>query len=90
MFNPEQKAFFPSKFKEKKTQTLIFLVGGKGHMAHACGILVPWPGIEHRPWQWKCGVLTTGLPGNSQNPNLLFLQKFNFDIDSIVLLIKIQ
>ena len=31
----------------------------------ACGILVPWPGIELRPWQWKLRVLTTGFPGNS-------------------------
>ena len=30
----------------------------------ACGILAPWPGIEPGP-QWKHGVLTTGLPGNS-------------------------
>ena len=30
----------------------------------ACGILVPWPGIEPRPWQWKHRVLTSGLPGN--------------------------
>ena len=28
-------------------------------------ILVPWPGIKPRPQQWKCWVLTTGLPGNS-------------------------
>ena len=30
-----------------------------------CGILVPWPGIEHTPppLQWKQGLLTTGLPG---------------------------
>ena len=30
----------------------------------AFGILVPWPGIEPRSWQWKCWVLTTGPPGN--------------------------
>ena len=35
------------------------------HWLMACGILVPWPGIEPRPWQWKCQVLTTGLPRNS-------------------------
>ena len=29
-------------------------------------ILVPPPGIEPRLWQWKRGVLTTGLSGNSQ------------------------
>ena len=36
----------------------------------ACGILVPWPGIEQRPWQWKCRVLITGPPGNS--PKITF------------------
>ena len=29
-------------------------------------ILVPWPGIEPVPLQWKCGVLPTGWPGKSQ------------------------
>ena len=33
-------------------------------LCKACGILVPWPGIES-PLHWKCGVLTTGLPGKS-------------------------
>ena len=33
----------------------------------ACGILVPWLGIELRLQQWKSSrVWTTGLPGNSQ------------------------
>ena len=32
----------------------------------ACGILVPWPGIEPGPWQWQSRVQTTGPPGNSQ------------------------
>ena len=36
----------------------------------ACGILVPWPGIEPWPWQWKCRVLTTGPPGNSWSQTL--------------------
>ena len=31
----------------------------------ACSILVPWPGIEPLPWQWKCWVLNIWLPGNS-------------------------
>ena len=37
--------------------------GGPQYMA--CGISVPRPGIELRPWQWKCWILTTGPPGNS-------------------------
>ena len=32
----------------------------------AGGILVPWPGIESMPPEWKCRVLTTGLPGKIQ------------------------
>ena len=31
----------------------------------ACEILVPGPGVEPGPWQWKHRVLTTGLPRNS-------------------------
>ena len=31
----------------------------------ACRISVPWPGIEPGPQQWKPGILTTRLPGNS-------------------------
>ena len=40
----------------------IFLILAIGCMA--CGILVPQPEIELRPWQWKHWVLTIGLPGN--------------------------
>ena len=40
-----------------------------------CGILVPWPGIEPGPQQWKHWVLTTGPPGNS--PNRPFLKRKN-------------
>ena len=32
----------------------------------ACGILVPWPGIEPPPPALEGEVLTTGLPGKSQ------------------------
>ena len=34
-------------------------------MVHV-GILVPDQGLNLCPLQWKCGVLTTGLPGKSQ------------------------
>ena len=37
----------------------------------ACRILVPWPGIEPGPWQWKPQVLTTGPPGNSLQLRIL-------------------
>ena len=30
--------------------------------------LVPWPGIEPGPRQWKCGILTTRPRGNSFRP----------------------
>ena len=33
----------------------------------ACKILVPWPGIEPGPWQWKCWVLITRPSGNFQD-----------------------
>ena len=33
--------------------------------AAACGIFVPWPGIELVPLHWQHGVLTTGPPGKS-------------------------
>ena len=39
------------------TVQLIFGEGG----------CVPQSGIESRPWQWKCWVLTTGPAGNSLN-----------------------
>ena len=32
----------------------------------ACRILVPRPGIEPWPWQWKHQILAAGPPGNSQ------------------------
>ena len=36
-----------------------------GHANHTgCRILVPWPGIGPRAWQWKCWVLTTGPTGS--------------------------
>ena len=37
----------------------------------ACVILVPWPGLNPHPCQWKQGVLTTGPPGNSPMPFLI-------------------
>ena len=37
----------------------------------ACGIVVPQPGIEPGPQQWKRQVLTTRLPGNSHEPQFL-------------------
>ena len=30
------------------------------------GSQFPDQGLNLHPWQWNCGVLTTGLPGNSQ------------------------
>ena len=41
----------------------LFLIWGMH--CEACGILVPWPGMNPRPLQWKHGVFTTGPPGNS-------------------------
>ena len=39
----------------------------------ACRILVPWPGIEPKPWQWKLQGLTIRQPGNS--PNFFHIKK---------------
>ena len=43
----------------------------------ACGILVPRPGIEPGPQEWKHRVLTTGPPGNSHrwNKNIMLVEK---------------
>lgn len=40
----------------------------------ARGILIPHPGIEPCPLQWKGGVLTAGLPRSSLKP-------FHFRVD---------
>ena len=32
----------------------------------ACGVLVPWPGSNTSPWQWKRRVLTIRPPTNSK------------------------
>ena len=41
----------------------------------ACGILVPWPGSELRPWQWKRQVSTSGPPANSLSFLIWLIQK---------------
>ncbi|KAM7225283.1 hypothetical protein CapIbe_023260 [Capra ibex] len=38
--------------------------------SQACGILVPWPGIELISLQWKQGVLITGQPRKSHSQEL--------------------
>ena len=42
----------------------LFLAGEEPRCM-ACGILVPWLGIEPRPLKWKPGILTIRPPGNS-------------------------
>ena len=37
----------------------------------ACGILVPWPGVEPGPSAVEGAVLTSGLPGNSPQGTFL-------------------
>ena len=50
-------------------------------MCHAaCGILVPWPGLNTSPWWWKHRVQTIGPPGNSK----IIFQKHKYN--SITLL----
>ena len=56
------------KKKKKDFVELMYAVCLAGFFwAHhaACGMLVACPGIDPCPLQWKCGVLTTGPPGNS-------------------------
>ena len=62
--------FFPSCLSSLLHIDLFFC-------RHAtCEMLVPWPGTDPRPWQWKCQVLTTRLPANS----LFFLKTYLFPI----------
>ena len=51
------------KIEQKLITYIHFLknLGGAHHVA--CRILVPWPGIELHPWQWKQRVLTARLTG---------------------------
>ena len=42
----------------------------------AFGILVPQLGMNPHPLPWKHGVLTTGLPGKSQDYYFFFFNKF--------------
>ena len=53
---------------------MIWFFFGRGEELHhmACGISVPWSGIELRSWQSKSRILTTGPPGCS----LLFVELF--------------
>lgn len=43
----------------------VFFGGGGGGSA-PCGSLLPQQELNPGPWQVACGVLTTGLPDNSQ------------------------
>ena len=51
-----QKRFDASR--EHSHAALVFVC-----LFWSCGILVPWPGINPCPLQWKCRVVTTGPPG---------------------------
>ena len=58
-------SFFLSFFPSFLPSFLFFSLSLPLSFHKTCGILVPRPGIEPRPWQWMCGVLTPGPPGNS-------------------------
>ena len=53
------------------------------HMA--CGILVPWPGIKPGSRQWKCWILTTGLPWNSRKQKRGLWRRTLVGIQTLVL-----
>ena len=58
-------------------QILFYLFfGGLCHVIY--GFLIPQPGIEHRPLQQMHRVVTTGLPGISQEAVYLKLINFYF------------
>ena len=48
----------------------IFIVAQWLSCPAACGILVPWPGIEPASFAMEGGFLTTGPPGKSQKGNI--------------------
>lgn len=70
--------FFPSQFFPiTDTLNSIYKLGHQVEtiyfflpVCHSLHILVPWSGFEPGPQQRKSWVLTTGLPGNSQDPIL--------------------
>lgn len=45
---------------------------------------VPRPEIEPRPWQWKSGILTTQLPGNSLFTNFKLLEISELSLSSFL------
>ena len=53
----------------------MILGGVFGPCHKACGILVPWLGIQPSPGQWEHRVLTTGLPRNFQKMTVDNLKK---------------
>ena len=55
----------PYYTNKKETTGTQRLIAKPNRTQIFCGILVPRPGIEPRPRQWKHQVLTTGQPGNS-------------------------
>ena len=57
-------SLFTYKLSRHTEPFLCFWGGFFWLYSAACEILVLWPGIESWPQQWKCQVLTTGLPGN--------------------------
>ena len=70
-------SFHPSVFPITDTLNSVYKLGHQVETLFfsslrpmACSILVPWSGFEPGPQQRKSWVLTTGLPGNSQDPVL--------------------
>ena len=67
---------------------VLFVCFSFGPHSEAFRVLVPRPGIEPGPLQWKSWVLTTGLPGNSQHVSvcpLCFSRKWHLkDVINII------
>ena len=65
---PTQNKAKPSNNRATENMNFIYFFFWPCHVVF--GILVPRPGIEPGPQQWKYGVLTTGPPGNSPKMNI--------------------
>ena len=70
--------------ERRKCSTATFLKGVFWPCQAACSILVPQPGIEPRPQQWKPQILTSRPPGNSLLQIFIWTMAFlsqNYDGD---------
>ena len=75
MFNFTLKRYIKTKFC-----VLFFFFLAGGHLC-GCRLLVPQPGLEPMPLQWKCGILTTDWQGTPQQDSV-FANQINIDFNA--------